>query len=94
MVDLYILPYTQMVYLILLVMLMFAMVSVSMELMLMLLRFSILISWDAMVKDLLQIFISNVQPILVFVELLIALLQRILSELLLYQALFFQLFHS
>jgi len=54
-----------------LVMLTFAMVLISMVHTLTLLHGSILTLWDAMVKDHLQIFISNAQKILEPVELLI-----------------------
>ena len=70
-----------------LVMLTFAMVLISMVHTLMLLHCSILILWDAMAKDHLQIFISNAYKILEPVELLI---QSMLLDFLLYQVLLFQ----
>jgi hypothetical protein len=71
-----------------LVMLMFVMVLVLMVLTLTLQHYSILILWDAMVKDHLQIFISNVHKILVPVELLTQKMQLVF---LFYQDLSFQL---
>ena len=70
--DQSILHFIQMVYLIPHVMLMFAMVLISMGPMPTFLHFSILILWDAMVKDHLQIFISNAQQIPVSVEFLMS----------------------
>jgi len=87
MADLSILNYIIMAYLMSLVMLTFAMVLISMVHTLMLLHCSILILWDAMAKDHLQIFISNAYKILEPVELLI---QSMLLDFLLYQVLLFQ----
>lgn len=70
-----------------LVMLMFAMVLILMVHTHTLLHYSILILWDAMGKDHLQIFISNVHKILEPVELLTQSMQLVF---LLYQDLLFQ----